>query len=164
MSKGAYVTGNTQPWGEIVREVVGPPGTAADATRVVEQTYVLHYQWVSSSGAVFKFENPHDVKLAITGIYVNTLTAPVSASSGRIAWGKVASSSATGTGAGLGRFSSSVGMNLHFTPTSSGVGDVGYTLDANGGASAWLTGRISLAAGSSAKALAYVKAIPLYST
>lgn len=173
MAKGGYVQGNTSPVGEINREVVAPPGAAADGARLVEQTFMLQYRYTTSSGAVYRMENPHDVPMFITGIFHRVTTAPsAGGSSGVIKWATVATSSAVGTNLGsLGRFSSSIGITQHF-PGSSGFTIINTAVvniwEKNGNSSgAWLTGAINglgLFAGSSARAQAFVTAIPMYST
>lgn len=177
MSKGALLKGNTDPVGEVVREVVGPPiATNADGAYVNPQTFALFYKWLSSSGAVFRMENPHDVDMSIVDIFCNVKTAPSAfSSSGFILWTLVASSSAVAGNSltNVGRFSSSIGVVHHYPTGSSGfVGNLDPDLSLlwkkfGFSSQAWLVGQVSgkgTFLASSAAAHAYVTAIPLYSS
>lgn len=184
MAKGGAVKGNTQPFGELTREVVGPPGNTADAQYVHKQWLQVYYKWISSSSPVFRVENPHDVQCVVTDIWVRTTTAPsAGGSSAVIEWTIVASSSAVG-GTALntkGKFSSSIGTVMHYPAAlgapgagSSGFSAVAQTLgrtwEKNGASSgAWITGQLGPASqdlmkASSAAAQAFIGYLPLYSS
>lgn len=184
MAKGGPVKGNTQPFGEIVREVVGPPGAVADSQYVQQQWLQLYYRYTGSSNPVFRVENPHDVPCVVTGIWVRTTQAPTAGgSSAVLEWSIVATSSAVGGTAlnSVGKFSSSIGTIMHYPAAlgAPGAGSSGFTAvsptlgltwEKNGNSSgAWITAQLGpasqgLTAASSAKAQAFISYLPLYSS
>lgn len=166
---GGFVSGNTQPVGEIVREVVGTPvSPASEGSYGVEQTIQAQYAYVSSSGPVFSVQNPHNVDCLITRVHVAITANADTGSSVALDWDLVASSSKRGTGLADGVAFNVLGVSPHYNP-SAGAPAAAALWKARGFSSdAWLTATYDIGGGhtaaSSVAAKAFISIIPLYST